>query len=90
MKKCLNFIAPMTFALLTGCNTMNADFSCNTTAGDSCLTIEQVDEMTRFANDETPTQKQTDFKEKQSKTAGRIIRQHNGQYVWVAKTQGLK
>ena len=38
-------------ATLTGCGTMNSNFSCNATAGDSCLTIEQVDAMTRFADD---------------------------------------
>lgn len=38
---------------LSGCATMNSDFSCNNTAKDSCLTIEQVDALTRFA-DEPP------------------------------------
>lgn len=37
-------------ALISGCSTMNSDFSCKVTAGDSCLTIEQVDAMTRFAD----------------------------------------
>lgn len=31
---------------------MNSDFSCNATAGDSCMTIEKVDEMTRFADEQ--------------------------------------
>lgn len=39
---------------ITGCSTMNSEFSCNATAGDSCLTIEQVDDMTRFTD--TPFQ----------------------------------
>lgn len=38
---------------LSSCATMNSDFSCNATAKDSCLTIEQVDALTRFA-DEPP------------------------------------
>lgn len=36
---------------VSGCGTMNSNFSCNVTAGDSCLTIEEVDAMTRFADD---------------------------------------
>lgn len=42
------FAAPL---LLASCATMNSDFSCKATATDSCLTIEQVDAMTRFADD---------------------------------------
>lgn len=33
---------------LSSCSTMNSDFSCDTTAGDSCLTIEEVDALTSF------------------------------------------
>lgn len=36
--------------LLSACSPMNSEFSCNATAGDSCMTIEQVDAMTRFAD----------------------------------------
>lgn len=36
-------------SLLASCS-MNSQFSCNVTAGDSCLTIEQVDAMTRYAD----------------------------------------
>ena len=36
--------------LINGCSPMNSEFSCNKTAGDSCLTIEQVDAMTSFAD----------------------------------------
>lgn len=36
---------------LSGCATMNSDFSCQATAKDSCLTIEQVDALTRFADE---------------------------------------
>lgn len=36
--------------LLAGCETLGSSFSCDITAGDSCLTIEQVDGMTRFAD----------------------------------------
>ncbi len=36
---------------LSACSPVNSEFSCNKTAGDSCLTIEQVDAMTRYADD---------------------------------------
>ena len=36
--------------LISACSPMNSEFSCNATAGDSCLTIEQVDAMTRYAD----------------------------------------
>lgn len=41
----------MICTLVAGCSTMNSDFSCKVTAGDSCLTIEEVDAMTHFADD---------------------------------------
>jgi hypothetical protein len=33
-------------ACLTGCATMNDNFSCNKTAGDACMSIDEVDAMT--------------------------------------------
>ena len=42
---------------LAGCSTMNSEFSCKATANDRCLTIEQVDAMTQYANEHD-----TDFK----------------------------
>lgn len=36
--------------LLTACSTMNSDFSCHKTAFDNCLSIEAIDERTRFAD----------------------------------------
>ena len=36
--------------LASACAPVNSKFSCNATAGDSCLTIEQVDAMTQYAN----------------------------------------
>ena len=65
--------------LLGGCATMNTQFSCNKTAGDSCLTIEQVDAMTRFADDEP--QKSTT---QNTYAKGNVVYQHNGQAVWIA------
>lgn len=46
--RALLFFIP--FTLLAACSTMNSHFSCNVTAGDSCLTIEEVDAMTDFAD----------------------------------------
>ena len=40
----------MAIMLINGCAPVNSEFSCNKTAGDSCLTIEQVDAMTSFAD----------------------------------------
>lgn len=51
----MNHLKPIfliaTTLLISSCATMNSDFSCKATATDSCLTIEQVDAMTRFADD---------------------------------------
>ena len=45
------FITISTTALLmSACSPMNSEFSCNATASDSCMTIEQVDAMTRYAD----------------------------------------
>lgn len=72
---------------LTSC-TMNSNFSCNATAGDSCLTIEQVDAMTRFA-DESPSlaskPKIRNAKQSPFPHSGRLVQQTNGQSLWVAK-----
>lgn len=74
-------------ALLTGCGTMNSNFSCNATAGDSCLTIEQVDAMTRFADNVTPNPVKRGMTNAESNIPnhqGKIIQQNNGQSLWVA------
>ena len=36
---------------ISACSPMNTEFTCNATAGDHCLTIEQVDAMTGFADE---------------------------------------
>lgn len=41
-----------TSLLMSACSPMNSEFSCNATASDSCMTIEQVDAMTRYADGE--------------------------------------
>lgn len=45
-------------SFLVSCSAMNSKFSCNVTSGDSCLTIEEVEAMTQFANG-TPNKGQT-------------------------------
>lgn len=44
------FTLTLTALFMIGCSPMNSEFSCNATAGDSCMTIEQVDAMTRYAD----------------------------------------
>ena len=50
MKLPFIFLIALSLTVLAGCSTMNSDFSCKATAADSCLSIEQVDAMTRFAD----------------------------------------
>lgn len=40
--------------LMSACSPINSQFSCNATAHDSCMTIEQVDAMTRYADGDNP------------------------------------
>lgn len=77
--------------LLTGCGTMNSNFSCNATAGDSCLTIEQVDAMTRFADDVkggAPVRGMMKADNTPRETQGRIVQTRNGKAFWLATTPG--
>lgn len=69
---------------LTSCSTMNSNFSCNITAGDSCLTIEQVDAMTAFADDRTP-KRLMKAESHHSNPQGKLIKQANGQSLWLAQ-----
>ena len=50
IKVLLTSLLCTTSLLMSGCSPMNSEFSCNATASDSCMTIEQVDAMTRYAN----------------------------------------
>ncbi|SFM08272.1 TraV family lipoprotein [Legionella jamestowniensis] len=88
MKRSMFVLMPIISVLLTGCGTMNSNFSCNATAGDSCLTIEQVDAMTRFADDVKPVLPRRGMIKAENnyqKLEGKIIKQNNGQNVWVAQ-----
>lgn len=83
----MSFITLLSLMLL-GCGTMNSNFSCNATASDSCLTIEQVDSMTRFADDRVPnSSKRHRMKAENSlqSNQGAIAKMDNGQSVWVAR-----
>lgn len=74
---------------LTACGPINSNFSCNATAGDSCLTIEQVDAMTRFADDRRPyglKNNQINTKNAPPYQQGRRVKQSNGQALWLAPT----
>lgn len=51
IRLCLLLLLSSLFCVLSACSTVGSEFSCNKTAGDSCLTIEQVDSMTRYADE---------------------------------------
>lgn len=57
---------------LTGCGTMNSHFTCNNTAKDSCLTIEEVDAMTHFVDGKTNIN-----------NSGRVFTTRKGQSLWI-------
>lgn len=84
--KKMSFIA-LTALTLNGCGTMNSNFSCNATAGDSCLTIEQVDSMTRFADDAVPNRSKRNMMKAENslQSQGAVATMRNGQSVWVAR-----
>ena len=62
--------------LMNACSPMNSEFSCNATAGDSCMTIEQVDAMTRYADGSRAQNAHYVSQQKQER--------HVHPYVWVA------
>lgn len=87
MNHALIVVTSTALVLLSGCGTMNSDFSCNATAGDSCLTIEQVDAMTRFADDVPYAATRRSLMKAENKLPnyeGRVMEQTKGQSVWVA------
>ena len=81
-------VVVMIVLTLTGCGTMNSNFSCNVTAGDSCLTIEQVDAMTRFADDDAPNRSKRNMMKAENSlqsNQGAVAKMENGQSIWVAR-----
>lgn len=49
----------LTLPLLSACAPINTEFSCNATAADRCLSIEEVNAMTEFHERKVKTSKQT-------------------------------
>jgi conjugal transfer pilus assembly protein TraV len=47
MNKCMMTTFGLSLFCLVGCAPVNTTFSCNATAGDRCLSIEEVDAMTQ-------------------------------------------
>ncbi|HHT0594811.1 TPA: conjugal transfer protein [Legionella anisa] len=89
MKPIKKTLISLIYMGLTGCSPINSNFSCNATAGDSCLTIEQVDAMTRFADDVKPYSSRKNMMKAENKpflNQGKIVTQSNGQALWLAKT----
>ncbi|STX55693.1 conjugative transfer protein [Legionella beliardensis] len=88
MRNASLFLLILLATCLSGCGTMNANFSCQATAGDSCLTIEQVDAMTRFADEARPASSRKNVLQTKKGSAypqgQRIVLPH-GQSVWVTK-----
>ena len=80
MKK-LPVMSLLLCAGLTACSPVNSEFSCNKTAGDSCLTIEQVDAMTHYADDPILTKKT-------HKTKTRHHVRENGVWLSTQRQQG--
>ncbi len=78
------FIAISTTSLLmSACSPMNSAFSCHATASDSCMTIEQVDAMTRYADGDS----RHGHSSRHQRSIGRLNRyestNHLSSKVWV-------
>lgn len=82
MRRFFLFIIPVSAIgfLLSACSPMNSEFSCNATAGDSCMTIEQVDAMTRYAD--VGRKKHGSTSKQHSRLAAQ--NQQDSALVWVA------
>lgn len=74
------------FIALSGCSAVNSTFSCNETASDRCLSIEQVDHMTRFADDYYASSQPSKFggKKKVNSFKHRTQNQGSKELVWIA------
>lgn len=69
-------ILPFVFIALSGCSSMNSKFSCNMTAGDGCMTMEDINALTEGRKPQRPVERIT--KEKQ-----RFIKAETKR-IWVA------
>ena len=80
--------------LLSGCSTMNSSFSCNETASDRCLSIEDVDRMTSFADDynRAPHASKFGSKQRSAQRSADDNKESSNELVWIAPwkdSQGL-
>ncbi|MBN9230979.1 MAG: hypothetical protein BGO90_04730 [Legionella sp. 40-6] len=73
-----------------GCSSMSINTACKATATDSCLTIEQVDDMTHFADEMIPyTGKKTHRMTPNYSNHGahgRVVQKSNGSSIWVSES----
>ena len=75
--------------LMSACSPINSKFSCNATAGDSCMTIEQVDAMTHYADDARAQNTHSASQQKRGEHAHPYAKNNNGHaLVWVAPRNG--
>ncbi|MFT4058932.1 MAG: conjugal transfer protein [Legionella sp.] len=72
-----------------GCSSISTNSACKATATDSCLTIEQVDDMTHFADEMiTYNGKKTHHTKPNYSNHvghGRVVQKHNGSSLWVSE-----
>jgi conjugal transfer pilus assembly protein TraV len=54
IRQCVIITFGLSLLLLAGCAPVNTQFSCNATASDRCLSIEEVDAMTQSGSTNTP------------------------------------
>ena len=79
------------FGMLSGCSAVNSQFSCNETASDRCMSIEQVDRMTSFADDYNRSPYQSKFGSKQAASQKRPVdSKESMELVWVAPWKDSK
>ena len=73
-----------------GCSSVSTNTACKATATDSCLTIEQVDDMTRFADEAIPYARNKTYSTKSNHPRqvgyGRVVQKSNGSSLWVSKS----
>lgn len=90
--KLINLMIFGILGLLSGCSTMNSTFTCNETASDRCLSIEEVDRMTSFADDYNRAPHSSKFGSKQM-SAQKSIDDNKGssnELVWIAPWKDSK
>jgi len=91
----MKLISVMIFGVLgflSGCSTMNSTFTCNKTASDRCLSIEEVDRMTSFADDYNRAPHSSKFGSKQMSAQKSTTDNKDGanELVWIAPWKDSK